>query len=40
MDTDLRNRITIPLNDGKSIREVAHMLECSTTTVQRVKATL
>jgi len=39
-DTELRNRITILLNDGKSIRAVAHMLECSTTTVQRVKATL
>lgn len=39
-DTELRNRITTLLNDGKSIRGVAHMLECSTTTVQRVKAAL
>ncbi|MGY2340708.1 recombinase family protein [Pseudomonas sp. SDO5532_S415] len=40
VDRELRDRITILLNDGKSIRGVAHMLECSTTTVQRVKATL
>jgi DNA invertase Pin-like site-specific DNA recombinase len=40
VDTALRDRITILLNDGKSIRSVAHMLECSTTTVQRVKAAL
>lgn len=40
VDTELRDRITILLNDGKSIRGVAHMLECSTTTVQRVKAAL
>lgn len=40
IDTELRDRITILLNDGKSIRGVAHMLECSTTTVQRVKAAL
>lgn len=39
-DTELRNRITTLLIDGKSIRGVAHMLECSTTTVQRVKAAL
>lgn len=39
-DADLRERIKILLNDGKSIRGVAHMLECSTTTVQRVKAAL
>jgi DNA invertase Pin-like site-specific DNA recombinase len=40
VDTDLRNRITVLLNDGKSIRTVAGLLECSTTTVQRVKASL
>lgn len=40
MDTALRDRITTLLNDGKSIRGVAYMLECSTTTVQRVKAAL
>ncbi|KPU60980.1 hypothetical protein AN403_5078 [Pseudomonas fluorescens] len=40
VDTDLRERITILLNDGKSIRAVASLLECSTTTVQRVKAAL
>ncbi|MBC8981121.1 recombinase family protein [Pseudomonas lurida] len=40
VNTDLRNRITTLLNDGKSIRVVAGLLECSTTTVQRVKASL
>jgi DNA invertase Pin-like site-specific DNA recombinase len=40
VDTELRDRIKILLNDGKSIRGVAHMLECSTTTVQKVKAAL
>lgn len=40
VDTKLRERITTLLNDGKSIRAVANLLECSTTTVQRVKATL
>jgi DNA invertase Pin-like site-specific DNA recombinase len=40
VDTELRNRITTLLNDGKSIRTVAGLLECSTTTVQKVKAAL
>ncbi|MHC8343227.1 recombinase family protein [Pseudomonas sp. RT6P73] len=40
VDTELRNRITTLLNDGKSIRTVAGLLECSTTTVQKVKAFL
>ncbi|NBB36358.1 recombinase family protein [Pseudomonas sp. BC115LW] len=40
VDTELRNRITTLLNDGKSIRTVAGLLGCSTTTVQRVKASL
>lgn len=40
VDTELRNRITILLNDGKSIRTIAGILDCSTTTVQKVKATL
>ena len=40
VDTDLRERITELLNDGKSIRGVADLLKCSTTTVQRVKASL
>lgn len=40
VDTELRERITVLLNDGKSIRVVANLLECSTTTVQRVKAAI
>jgi DNA invertase Pin-like site-specific DNA recombinase len=40
VDTNLRKRITTLLNEGKSIRTVAGLLECSTTTVQRVKASL
>lgn len=40
VDTELRNRITILLNDGKSIRTIAGLLDCSTTTVQKVKASL
>ncbi|TWC27601.1 MULTISPECIES: recombinase family protein [unclassified Pseudomonas] len=40
VDTELRERITTLLNDGKSIRGVADLLKCSTTTVQRVKASL
>ncbi|MDT9678211.1 serine recombinase [Pseudomonas sp. JV414] len=40
VDTELRKRITTLLNDGKSIRTVAGILECSTTTVQKVKASL
>ena len=39
-DIELRNRIATLLNDGKSIRSVAGLLECSTTTVQKVKASL
>jgi DNA invertase Pin-like site-specific DNA recombinase len=39
-DTKKRERITILLNEGKSIRVIADLLECSTTTVQRVKASL
>ena len=40
VDTELRSRIATLLNDGKSIRTVAGLLECSTTTVQKVKASL
>jgi DNA invertase Pin-like site-specific DNA recombinase len=40
VDTELRNRIATLLKDGKSIRTVAGLLECSTTTVQKVKAVL
>ena len=40
VDTKLRERITTLLNEGKSIRVVAGLLECSTTTVQKVKASL
>jgi DNA invertase Pin-like site-specific DNA recombinase len=40
VDTELRRRITTLLKDGKSIRSVAGLLECSTTTVQKVKASL
>jgi DNA invertase Pin-like site-specific DNA recombinase len=40
VDTELRERIATLLNDGKSIRGVADLLKCSTTTVQRVKASL
>lgn len=40
VDIGLRNRITELLNDGKSIRGVADLLKCSTTTVQRVKTAL
>jgi DNA invertase Pin-like site-specific DNA recombinase len=40
VNTNLRNRITTLLNEGKSIRTVAGLLECSTTTVQKVKASL
>lgn len=39
-DAKLRQRISELLADGKSIRKVASLLECSTTTVQRVKASL
>ncbi|MDR6927116.1 recombinase family protein [Pseudomonas sp. BE134] len=38
VDTELRGRIAELLKDGKSIRTIASLLQCSTTTVQRVKA--
>lgn len=34
---DLHNRISELLADGKSIRKVAELLQCSTTTVQKVR---
>jgi DNA invertase Pin-like site-specific DNA recombinase len=34
---DLHNRISELLADGKSIRKVAELLKCSTTTVQKVR---
>lgn len=37
VDAKLRERIGELLSDGKSIRKVASLLECSTTTVQKVK---
>lgn len=37
VDAKLRERISELLADGKSIRRVANLLECSTTTVQKVK---
>lgn len=40
VDTELRAKITELLNAGMSIRKVANMLDCSTTTVQRAKAAL
>jgi len=39
-NTDLHRKITTLLADGKSIRVVADLLGCSTTTVQKVKATI
>jgi len=36
-NVDLHNRITELLADGKSIRKVADLLKCSTTTVQKVR---
>lgn len=36
-DEALRSRIAELLNEGKSIRKVADLLSCSTTTVQRVR---
>jgi DNA invertase Pin-like site-specific DNA recombinase len=39
-DTKLHKRITELLNDGKSIRKIAELVDCSTTTVQKVKASL
>ena len=38
VDAKLRERISELLADGKSIRKVADLLECSTTTVQKVRA--
>jgi DNA invertase Pin-like site-specific DNA recombinase len=40
VDTDLHKKIATLLGDGKSIRAVADLLDCSTTTVQKVKAAL
>ncbi|NBA94999.1 recombinase family protein [Pseudomonas sp. R5(2019)] len=40
VDTKLHGRIKQLLDDGKSVRKVAELLECSTTTVQKVKAAL
>jgi DNA invertase Pin-like site-specific DNA recombinase len=37
VDAKLRERISELLTDGKSVRKVASLLECSTTTVQKVK---
>lgn len=37
-DAVLRSKIAELLSEGKSVRKVASLLECSTTTVQRVKA--
>lgn len=39
-DTDLHKKIATLLADGKSIRAIAGLLDCSTTTVQKVKATM
>jgi len=36
-DIDLHKRVSELLADGKSIRKVAELLKCSTTTVQKVK---
>ncbi|CAI3790350.1 Putative transposon Tn552 DNA-invertase bin3 [Pseudomonas sp. MM227] len=36
-DLDLHKRVSELLGDGKSIRKVAELLKCSTTTVQKVK---
>ena len=36
-DTDLHMRVSELLADGKSIRKVAELLKCSTTTLQKVK---
>lgn len=38
IDSKLHGRISELLADGKSIRKVAELLECSTTTVQKVRA--
>lgn len=36
-NVELHNRISELLTDGKSIRKVAELLQCSTTTVQKVR---
>jgi DNA invertase Pin-like site-specific DNA recombinase len=38
VNVELRNKIKVLLEVGKSIRSIADLLDCSTTTVQRVKA--
>lgn len=40
VDVELHAKIAELLNDGKSIRKVASLLDCSTTTVQKVKASI
>jgi DNA invertase Pin-like site-specific DNA recombinase len=40
VDSELHKKITTLLGDGKSIRAIAGLLDCSTTTVQKVKAAL
>lgn len=40
VDVELHAKIAELLNDGKSIRKVASLLDCSTTTVQKVKASV
>jgi DNA invertase Pin-like site-specific DNA recombinase len=37
VDTELHKKIETLLADGKSIRAIAGLLDCSTTTVQKVK---
>lgn len=37
-DLELHKRVSELLADGKSIRKIAELLKCSTTTVQKVKA--
>lgn len=39
-DAELRRKVAELLTEGKSIRKIADLLGCSTTTVQRVKASL
>jgi len=38
VDEELRARISVLLKDGKSVRAIASLLKCSTTTVQRAKS--
>jgi DNA invertase Pin-like site-specific DNA recombinase len=40
VDAKLHEKVREMLTEGKSIRKIAEFLECSTTTVQKVKATL